>query len=283
MMTTLTRPQRAGYLLSLLLLSAGWLLLLALTLESPLASWSRHALVLQAAALLVAHQLVPRTLAQRLVLYPLVLAASIYLLDSTLPPPTFPAGWPRELIPRLVLGGLLVDWLWTIHQRRRARQSTVRGGQQHMPLADAAQLLGLSAAELRARIHVCRVILYRDAGGHEYVSAADLPSLRRRTTPAWWVLLVWMLLMSGVLVFALPLVVPAAWQRAAQVVWCSVLMGGMLVWVRANGRALSEDDWTPRVLRHQNEDAPRGEGGRTIPLTAVQARFLAVMEREQDP
>src|SRR4028119_1632647 len=43
MMHTLTRPQRARYVLSLLLVGAGWLLLLALILEWSSGHWSRAA------------------------------------------------------------------------------------------------------------------------------------------------------------------------------------------------------------------------------------------------
>jgi hypothetical protein len=53
-MNMLTRSQRFGYVLSLLLLSAGWLFLLAFILEWRAAHWSRPALALQAAALVVA-------------------------------------------------------------------------------------------------------------------------------------------------------------------------------------------------------------------------------------
>jgi hypothetical protein len=277
--TSLSRPQRIGYILSCGLLGGGWVFLLVLTHEWSSPHWSRSALVLQAAALIVAVLLMPHVPARRLVAYPLILATSIYLLDTTLPPPNLPSGWPREIIPRLVLLGLLADCLRTILWRRGLHRGMDQYGQP-VALEDAARLLGLTELELRIRLQQRSIGITIDTIGCEYVSADDLHRLYRGRKPAWWQLYGWVLLMSSLLLFIGPLVLSAAWEMAAQVVWSVLTLGGMWLWVWKNQEALAEDDRAkhPRQRSRERDDGTIDR--RTIPLTPVQRRYLAVMERE---
>jgi hypothetical protein len=279
--TTLSRPQRIGYILSCGLMGGGWVFLLVLTHEWSSPHWSRPALALQAAALIVALLLMPHVGARRLVVYPLILAASIYLLDTTLPPPNLPSGWPRQIIPRLVLLGLLADCLRPVLRRRSLHRSVAGSGQQ-LALADAARLLGLTERELRIRLQRRRIGITIDTFGCEYVSADDLHLLYRGRKPPWWQLYAWVLLTSSLLLFIGPLVLSAAWEMAAQAVWSVLTLGGMWVWVWRNQEALKEDDRAKQLRDRSHERDDETHGRRTIPLTPVQERFLAAMEREKE-
>ncbi len=122
--------------------------------------------------------LVPHMPAQRLVVYTLTLTVSIYLLDTTLPPPNFPSGWPREVIPWLVLVGLLVDSLRTMHWSRRQQRRASQVELQPIALDDAARVLGLAVPELRIRLQRHRFGITIDTAGREYLSIDQLHKLR---------------------------------------------------------------------------------------------------------
>lgn len=188
---SLTRPQRFGYALSLLLLRAGWLLVLALTLEWSAAHWSRPAIALQAAALGLALRLRQRVPVRRLIAYPLILAGSIYLWDTTLPPPSLPDGWPRVLIPGLVLLGLLIDYAYTVQRVRQAGRWSAPSDRVTVALDNAAQLLGIPVANLRLRLQERRRVITIDDAGREAVYLDELHAPNRPHKPAWWQLYLW--------------------------------------------------------------------------------------------
>ncbi len=276
---TLTRPQRFGYVLSLLLLRAGWLLLLALILEWFAAHWSRPALALQAAALVLALLLRQRVPARRLIAYPLILAASIYLWDTTLPPPSLPDGWPRVLIPGLVLLGLLIDYAYTVQRVRQARGRSTPRQCHSVALDAAARLLGIPVTILRLRLQERRFAITIDATGQEYVSLNDLYALNHAKKPAWWHLYLWLLLMLGLAVLSMLAAIPTAWQTAVHLVWWLLTWGGMVVWVWLNRVALEDEDRAKHLAHTRNTSSASADGTRTLPLTPVQQHFLEVMER----
>lgn len=132
--------------------------------------WSRAALLLQAAALLLGFCLILlRRRSPRWLLYPVVLAWVVYLWDTTLPPPTLPDGLLRSLVPRLALIAILTDACIVIqrqlHKARVARTtrmaSSVQGLLQRaipvrnglVPVDAIAELFQISPEELVARLH----------------------------------------------------------------------------------------------------------------------------------
>lgn len=275
-LSPLTPPQRAGYVVSLVCISSGWLLLLVCIFELTGGQWSRAALGLQGAALLVALSLAPRVPTHRLVVYPLVLAVSTYLWDTTLPPPNFPSGWPRTVVPGGVLIGLMFDYARVLHharQRRAAEQPgaqvtrdlpiTIRGqssvgGRRPLPQQRSAR----SAASAR-----------RDAG------ADAIPAASHRRKPRWWQLYGWIFVMSGLLLGFIPRVIPPAWEMVAQGIWCVLTFAGMKAWVWANRTALLLDDQAQEQTIRRYSEAPLVDPERTIPLTSVQRHFLDVVDR----
>jgi hypothetical protein len=278
---TLTRPQRFGYILSLLLLRAGWLLLLALILEWFAAHWSRPAIALQAAALVLALLLRQRVPVRRLIAYPLILAGSIYLWDTTLPPPSLPDGWPRVLIPGLVLVGLLIDYAYTVQRVRQARGRSTPRHRATVALDDAAQLLGLPLTNLRIRLQERRCVIIIDDAGQESVCLDDLYALNHTKKPAWWQLYLWLLLMLGLSVLTMLAAIPAAWQTAVHIVWGLLTWGGMVVWVWVNRVALQDEDRAKHLARTRQALSARADDARTLPLTPVQQHFLEAMERHE--
>jgi hypothetical protein len=273
-------PQRIGYVLTMLLIGKGWLICLALLLEWPSAYWSRPALALQAAALVLALLLRQRVPARRLVVYPLLLAASIYLWDTTLPPPNLPDGWPRVTIPGLVLAGLVGDYARTT---RRVWQARDYGALSHRRIAleDAAFLLGISVAELRLRIQRRGCVVLIDAAGHEHVLLDDVYALSRPKPASWWQLYLWALLMLGLGGLATLAGIPPSWQTTVRIAWCLLTWGGMVVWLWANRAALRDEERAKRRAGKPYRPAAQPETARTIPLTPVQRRFLEVMERHE--
>jgi hypothetical protein len=276
---TLTRPQRFGYVLSLLLLRAGWLLLLSLILEWFAAHWSRPAIALQAAALVLALLLRQRVPVRRLIVYPLILAGSIYLWDTTLPPPSLPDGWPRVLIPGLVLLGLLIDYAYTVQRVRQARGRSTPRHRAPVALDEAAQLLGIPVTTLRLRLQERRCVITIDDTGQESVCLDDLYALNRTHRPAWWQFYLWLLLMISLSVLTMWAAIPASWETTVQVVWCLLTWGGMVVWVWVNRVALRDEDRAKHLARTRPAPSARADDARTLPLTPVQQHFLEVMER----
>ena len=170
-------PQRIGYVLNALLIGAGWLLSLALLMEWPPVSWSRAVIGLQALAVLLALLLSFWSLAPRLVIYPLILAATMYLWDHTLPPPNLPNGALRALIPRLILLGVFVDGLVLTRREHqtRLRQIQIRNG--YLTLDDAALLCRISVDDLRAWLAQAGRTTKIGEDGGEQVALADLDEL----------------------------------------------------------------------------------------------------------
>jgi hypothetical protein len=145
-------PQRIGYYAIVLLIGAGALLFLALVLEWPSPWWSRPALGLQGLALLLLLLLTRGYPPIRLLLYPLVLAAGIYLWDHTLPPPSLPEGPLRELIPRIILLWLFAEGMLTLQRSRKTRWRTIQIRGRTLTLEDAAVLFATTPDDLRQRL-----------------------------------------------------------------------------------------------------------------------------------
>jgi hypothetical protein len=269
--------QRVGYVLTLLLIGAGWLIGLALLLEWRAAHWSRPALAFQAAALVLALLLRQHVPARRLVVYPLLLAASIYLWDTTLPPPSLPEGWPRVFIPSLVLLGLMIDYARTVQHVRHLRRRSTRTHRYPVALDEAARLLGIPLADLRRRIQKRKYAITIDSAGREYVVLDDLRALNDPSKPKWWQLYVWLLLMIGLSVLMMLTAIPAGWETTVQIVWCLLTWGGMVVWVWVNRVALRDED----RAKHRARARAAADAARTLPLTAVQQHFLDVMEWQE--
>jgi hypothetical protein len=169
--------QRVGYAASTLLISAGWLILIALLFELPPTSWSRSAIVLQFAALLLAALLSLRMPAPRLILYPLILAGTIYVWDTTLPPPSLPEGPLRGLVPRAILLAVLADGLMAISRAPRARWRALQIVDGYLTLDDAALLCGTTVNDLRRRLGRAGRTTRLGDDGREHVALDDLDDL----------------------------------------------------------------------------------------------------------
>jgi hypothetical protein len=259
-------------------MSVGWILLLALILEWSSVHWSRPAIALQGLALVLALLVSQRIGTRRLIVYPLILAGSIYLWDTTLPPPSLPNGWPRLLIPRLVLISLLVDYALVMHRVRQARKNA-GNIQRRIALDDAASLLGLSTAELRQHMQKQRRPIVIDAAGLEQVSLDDVEALSHPKKTPWHQLYLWFLLMVVLLLSVSLASLPQAWKTAVQVIWLFLTSAGMGVWVLLNRTGLQEEEWKKPTAWEQYAEPSSADLKRTIPLTPVQQRFLAIMKR----
>jgi hypothetical protein len=131
-------PRRAEHLAPVLI-SVGATMLLIILIEriSPIWTWS--AILLQG-LLLLSSRLQARWRANaRVLMYPVLLAATLYLWDTQLPPPNLPEGRLRTLIPGIVLLVLSVDGLlllWRqhggspVHALRAVTQGLLQGGEQ---------------------------------------------------------------------------------------------------------------------------------------------------------
>jgi hypothetical protein len=168
--------QRVGYAASTFLISAGWLILIALLFELPPTSWSRSAIVLQFAALLLAALLLLRMPAPRLILYPLILAGTIYVWDTTLPP-SLPEGPLRGLVPRAMLLAVLADGLMAISRAQRAAWRVIQIVGGYLTLDDAAVLCSTTVDELRQRLGRAGRTAQIADDGRERVTLADLNDL----------------------------------------------------------------------------------------------------------
>lgn len=112
-----TWPRIAYPLLIGLIVAGASIFFWLVAFDDPPSTWSRGALGLQIGALALALLLWPWRPSGRFIIYPLLLAGVVYLWDFTLPPPSLPAGISRQLIPRLVLIGLLADMALTLRRR----------------------------------------------------------------------------------------------------------------------------------------------------------------------
>lgn len=125
-------PRRAALLVLGAMILAGALLLLSLVMELREPGWSRTAIALQLIALAIAGALLGADwpLSLRFVVYPLVLAAVIYLWDTSLPPPSLPEGRLRAAVPHLALLGMAADaalLLWRRGSRALRAPGVVKG------------------------------------------------------------------------------------------------------------------------------------------------------------
>jgi hypothetical protein len=113
----------------------------------------------------------------RLVLYPLVLAGGIYLWDTTLPPPSLPEGPLRQIVPRVLLVGLLTDFLITLRRAHVQARRPPLFRADRVPLATAARILHTTEAELRTRLHQAGRTTSRGVDGNEELTLDDLIAL----------------------------------------------------------------------------------------------------------
>jgi hypothetical protein len=173
----LRRPQRLGYYAILLLIGAGALLFLALVLEWPSPWWSRAALGLQGLALLLLLLLRRGDPPLRLLLYPLVLAAGIYLWDHTLPPPSLPEEPLRELIPRIILLWLFADAVLTVQRFGKGRWRAIQIRGRTLTLEDAAMLLATTPDDLRRQLDQVGRAPRIGEDGQERLTLDDLKAL----------------------------------------------------------------------------------------------------------
>ena len=176
------RAHRAGYTAVLVLIGVGAALFLMLVLNWSPPAWSRPALGLQALAVLLVLVLARRHPPLRLLLYPLILAGGIYLWDTTLPPPSLPEGPLRQIVPGVLLAGLLVDSVMTLWPmwRRPAHTQLFHGNL--LPLSVAAQLLTMTPEELRARVQTMRRTSIIADDGTEFLTLDDVCALILRST-----------------------------------------------------------------------------------------------------
>lgn len=113
----ITWPRIAYPILTGLIISGAIIFVWLVVFDDPPSAWSRWALGLQVGALALALGLLPWHPSGRFVVYPLLLAGLVYVWDFSLPPPSLPAGFARQLVPRLVLVGLLADLVITLRRR----------------------------------------------------------------------------------------------------------------------------------------------------------------------
>jgi hypothetical protein len=172
-------PQRIGYYTIVLLVGAGALLFLALVLEWPSPWWSRPALGLQGLALLLLLLLTRGYPPVRLLLYPLVLGAGIYLWDHTLPPPSLPEGPLRELIPSLILLWLFAEGVFSFQRSRRTRWHAVQIRGRRLTLEDAAMLLTTTPDNLRRRLGQVGRAPRIGEDGQEWLTLDDVRAIMR--------------------------------------------------------------------------------------------------------
>jgi hypothetical protein len=155
------------------------LLFLALVLEWPSPWWSRPALGLQGVALLLLLLLTRGYPPVRLLLYPLVLAAGIYLWDHTLPPPSLPEGPLRELIPRIILLWLFADIMLTTQRSGKARWRAIQIRGRRLALEDAAMLLMTTPDDLRHQLARAGRATRIGEDGREWLTLDDVRALMR--------------------------------------------------------------------------------------------------------
>jgi hypothetical protein len=170
-------PQRIGYYTILFLVGAGALLFLAVLLEWPSQWWSRPALGLQGLALLLLLLLTRGYPPVRLLLYPLVLGAGIYLWDHTLPPPSLPEGPVRELLPRLILLWLFIEGVLSFQRSRKTRWRAVQIRGRRLTLEDAAVLLAVTPDDLRRRLGQAGRAIRTGDDGQEWLTLDDLRAI----------------------------------------------------------------------------------------------------------
>lgn len=109
--------------------------------------------------------------------------------------------------------------------------------------------------------------------------------MKRPNRPAYWQLDLFTVAMIGLMILIMMANLPPPWTTVAEIGWCVLMTVGMGIWIHANRTALMYDERKQRVHeRYANERRvpPGAQGGRTIPLTPVQERFLAVLDAKED-
>jgi hypothetical protein len=167
-------PQRAAYYAIALLTAVGAMIFWLLVLEWGAPTWIRPALGLQWLALALALVFTYWRRPPRFFLYPVVLTSVIYLWDTSLPPPSLPEGPLRELVPRLVLIGLVADMLISVRglQQSPSKRTPIRGGR--IQLDGAALVLDTTPDDLRTRLKRIERSTIMSEDGEEYLSLDDL-------------------------------------------------------------------------------------------------------------
>ena len=97
--------------------------------------------------------------------------------------------------------------------------------------------------------------------------------------PAYWQLDMFMVVMIALVVAIMRAHLASGWAIGAEIAWSTLMIAGMSVWVRANWAALQREE---RAQRAAHKRRVRGQPAtlvRTLPLTPVQERFLAMMKR----
>ena len=97
--------------------------------------------------------------------------------------------------------------------------------------------------------------------------------------PAYWQLDVFVVAMIGLVVAMMRAHLPSEWETGAEIVWSILMIVGMSIWVRANWSALQREERTQRGADARQGRCQPVTPARTLPLTPVQERFLAVMEQ----
>jgi len=96
--------------------------------------------------------------------------------------------------------------------------------------------------------------------------------------PAYWQLDMFMGVMIGLVVAMLRAHLASEWETGAEIAWSMLMIVGMSIWVRANWAALQREERAQRAAHMRRGRCRPATPVRTLPLTPVQERFLAVME-----
>ena len=96
--------------------------------------------------------------------------------------------------------------------------------------------------------------------------------------PAYWLLDIFMGVMIGLVVAMLRAHLSSGWETGAEIAWSALVIVGMSIWVRANWAALQREERAQRAAHMRRGRCRPATPVRSIPLTPVQERFLAVME-----
>ena len=104
--------------------------------------------------------------------------------------------------------------------------------------------------------------------------------MKRPNRPAYWQLDLFTAAVIGLMIVIMMANLPPPWTTFAEIGWCVLTTVGMGIWIRGNRAALMYDERKQRT--HQRPVPLGAQSGRTIPLTPVQERFLAVLETKED-
>ncbi|MEO7909083.1 MAG: hypothetical protein ABIV47_05480 [Roseiflexaceae bacterium] len=102
--------------------------------------------------------------------------------------------------------------------------------------------------------------------------------MNRPNRPAYWQLDIFVVAMIGLVVAMLRAHLSSSWEIGAEIAWATLMIAGMGMWMRANRVALKRSDDQERAAAVQRVPRLPEQGARTLPLTPVQQRYLAVME-----